>query len=275
MSEEVVHALEVVDVDEAETEVAPAPLGLDQLALESLVEVTVISETGQRIGEREPHRAQGAIRRALVESDREQRSDERGREERRPLPEDDEHERRRRHQSEDDDRPAQAGVDQLEEGAPRRSCHHERDEDEVDAVLRRCRDRDLGDESVGAFPADSADEESSDGRGGGEDRAVVGDTNRRTVLEYLYEDWRSERDEHARGPAEEDDRASGEDERERDAAAIRPLDRDGIAAREGRRGEERRNAEQHGSVVTLSRESEGGNDHGAQPEQAHDGDDRR
>ena len=82
MAEEVVHPLEIVDVHEAEAEVALVALGLDQLALEPLVEVAVVAEPGQGIGQREPHRPERTIGRALVEGDREQRADERGREHR-------------------------------------------------------------------------------------------------------------------------------------------------------------------------------------------------
>ena len=133
------------------------PLGLDQLALEPLVEMAVVAEPGQRVGQREPHRAERAVGRALVERDREQRADEGRGQKRRALPEDDEHERGRRHQREEDDRPAQAGADQLEERPPRRDGHDERDEHEVDPVLRRGRDADLGDQRVGSVAGDEAD----------------------------------------------------------------------------------------------------------------------
>ena len=42
VAEQVVDALEIVDVDEAETEALTVPLGLDQLALEAIVEVAVV-----------------------------------------------------------------------------------------------------------------------------------------------------------------------------------------------------------------------------------------
>ena len=69
----------------------PSLLRLDQLALEPLVEVPVVAEPRQRIGQRELHRAQCAVGRALVERDREQRADERRGQQRRALPEDDQH----------------------------------------------------------------------------------------------------------------------------------------------------------------------------------------
>ena len=57
MAEEVVDPLEVVHVDEAEAEGAAFALGLDQLTLEAVVEVAVVAEAGQRVGQRELHRA--------------------------------------------------------------------------------------------------------------------------------------------------------------------------------------------------------------------------
>ena len=57
VSEEVVDALEVVDVDQAEAEAGACALGLDQLALEAVVEVAVVAKAGQRIGQGELHRA--------------------------------------------------------------------------------------------------------------------------------------------------------------------------------------------------------------------------
>ena len=53
----VVDLLEVVDVDEAERQRPRLLFGAQQLTLEPLVEVTVIAEPGQRIGERQPHGA--------------------------------------------------------------------------------------------------------------------------------------------------------------------------------------------------------------------------
>ena len=71
------------------------------------MEVAVVAEAGERVGEGEPHRLQRAEGRALVERDREQRADERDREHGRALPEHDEDQRRRAHQRERHDRRAQ------------------------------------------------------------------------------------------------------------------------------------------------------------------------
>ena len=75
----VVDPLEIVDVHEAERQRPRLLLCAQQLTLEPLVEVTVIAEPGQRIRERQSHRPQRAMRRALVQRDREQRPDERDR----------------------------------------------------------------------------------------------------------------------------------------------------------------------------------------------------
>ena len=118
VSVQIVDALEVVDVDQAEAEVFAALIRFGQLALDPIVEVAVIAESRQGIGEREAHGPQCAVGGALVERDRQQRPEERDRQERRALPEDDQDERGRPHERENHDRPANAGLDQLEEGRP-------------------------------------------------------------------------------------------------------------------------------------------------------------
>ena len=100
MPEPVVHALQVVEVDEAERERRAHLLGRDELTLEPLVEAAVVSEAGERVGQREPHRADRLVRRALVEGDREQRAEERDRERGLTLPEDDQGQGCRGHESE-------------------------------------------------------------------------------------------------------------------------------------------------------------------------------
>ena len=57
MSEAVVDPLEVVDVDQAEGEGLALLLGQRQLALQALVEVAMVTEFRERVGEREAHRA--------------------------------------------------------------------------------------------------------------------------------------------------------------------------------------------------------------------------
>ena len=82
MAVEVVDALEVVDVDQAEREGRASGLGLHELALEPVVEMSMVAEAGQRIGECETHGPERVIGRALVERDCEQRTHEHRREER-------------------------------------------------------------------------------------------------------------------------------------------------------------------------------------------------
>src|SRR5581483_11285890 len=86
VTEAVVDLLEVVDVDETERERAAFLLRRRQLALQPLVEVPVVPEAGERVGQREAHRLHGGERRALVQRDREERADERHRQSGRPFP---------------------------------------------------------------------------------------------------------------------------------------------------------------------------------------------
>ena len=74
MPEQVVDPLEVVDVEQAEREGRSAGFRLHQLALEALVEVAVVPEPGERVGQCKTHRAQSVVGRALVQRDGEQRT---------------------------------------------------------------------------------------------------------------------------------------------------------------------------------------------------------
>ena len=87
----VVDLLEVVEVEQAEAERRRAR-GLVEVELQLVLEVPVVPEPGQRVGEREPHRLQGAVRRALVQGDGDERAHERDGVERRALPEHRQHE---------------------------------------------------------------------------------------------------------------------------------------------------------------------------------------
>ena len=95
------------------------------------------------------------------------------------------------------------------------------------------------------------------------------------MLRELDQDGRRERDENAGGPAEEDDRTRREHERERNASAVRPLDRDRVAARKGRSGEQGGHPEEHRRRVLLGREHVRGEHHGAEPRDVDRNDDRR
>src|SRR3954471_6105996 len=77
VAEAVVDPLEVVHVDEAEGQRQRLLLRVPQLALDPFVEMPAVAEARQRVGQRQAHRAQRADDRALVELDREQRTDKR------------------------------------------------------------------------------------------------------------------------------------------------------------------------------------------------------
>ena len=80
MSVAVVDLLEVVDVDEAQSHRCALLLCEGELALEAFVEVSVVAEARERVGQRKAHRLQHRKSRALVERNCEQRPDERHRE---------------------------------------------------------------------------------------------------------------------------------------------------------------------------------------------------
>jgi hypothetical protein len=56
VSQLVVHALEIVDVDHAQREPAALALRPVEIGLEPLVEVAAVAEARQRVGERQPRR---------------------------------------------------------------------------------------------------------------------------------------------------------------------------------------------------------------------------
>ena len=103
MAERVVQLLEIVDVEHADAERHALLLRLVQVVIEAVVEVAVVAEAGERVGEREPHRLELPKDRALVERDRGERADERGRQERRALPEHGQHQGQRGHDREGDE----------------------------------------------------------------------------------------------------------------------------------------------------------------------------
>jgi hypothetical protein len=104
MPEAVVELLEIVDVEDADGQRHALLLGLRQVVLEPLVEVPVVAEPGEGVGERESHGGELAEDRALVERDRGERAEERRGEEGRALPQHGEHERERGHDRERDER---------------------------------------------------------------------------------------------------------------------------------------------------------------------------
>jgi hypothetical protein len=255
VAEAVVDALEVVDVDETHAERETPLVGLPQLPLETFVEVPMVAEPRKRVGQSQAHGAERPDDRALVELDREQRADERDREEGRPFPEDDEHQRRRGHQRERHDRQADVLPREADERAARADGHNGGDQDQVDGVLGRRGGSDTCEDPVASL------QRRGDGAGRGrrqrQDRDVVRDPHRRTVLQQLGDARGQEDDEHSTGPAEEDDRRDAEDERKRHAA----LDalhghREAIGERRG--GEQRRDAQEGGRPVRRHRKRRGG-----------------
>ena len=73
VTETVVDALEVIDVDQAERQPGLILLSRGQLKLQPLLEVAVVPEPGEWIGKSKVHCPQFAGARALIELDRHQR----------------------------------------------------------------------------------------------------------------------------------------------------------------------------------------------------------
>ena len=174
---------------------------LQQLALEPLVEVTVIAEPGQRIRERQPHRPQRAVCRALVQRDREQRSDERHRQDRRTLPEHDEHQRRGRHERKRHDRRAHVCPHQLEIGLAAAERDRRRDQDDVDDVVGSGCKHDSRDHRADALAVDRSDQRTCGEGDEGENGDVEGDALQRPVLGELDDGRRREQQAERRRPS--------------------------------------------------------------------------
>jgi hypothetical protein len=270
----VVDPLEVVDVDQAEAERVALRLRVGELALEPVVEVTMVAEPGERVGEREPHRAELAEGGALVERDREQRADEGGREERRALPEHDEHERRRGHQRERQPRDLDARPHRRQERLPRADADDEADQEQVDPEVHAGGDDHLGEHERRLVAPERRDRRPGDERRDREHRRVVDDADRRPVLEQLH-DRRGEADDHAGLPAVEHDRGGAEDEAERDAAGVDPVQRDRVALGERRRGQKAGDARERREVASRDGEGDGGRCGDRESEEADRQDDRR
>ena len=223
----VVDLLEVVDVDEAERERPALLLGEGDLALEPLVEVPVVAESRERVGEREAHRFQRRKGRALVERDREQRPDKSHRQRRRALPQDDEHQCGRGHERERRGRLIRVVPDQLEERLARARCEHGADQDEVDdPVVEKRAQRDAHDQRAHRVLGNQLDRKAARERRQREHRAVVRDAEWRAEAEQVRDGWATGGDDHTCLPAEEDDRRHGEHEAERDPAGVDAFDGD-------------------------------------------------
>ena len=243
----VVDLLEVVDVEQDEREREPLVLCLVQVVLEALVEVAVVAEPGEGVGERQAHRLQRAVHRALVERDGDERADEGRGEERRALPEDGQHEADRGHDREGNDRPVDRALEQGHERLARPARDDARRERDVDGVEGRRGEDDLDEE-----PADAV--VGADERGGSAcrsaaecvDGAVVGEPDGRAALDELDGRPGDEADDDRRLPAVDDGRADDEDCGEGDPAGRDSLDRHGIRLHERRGDRERNDASEHG-----------------------------
>ena len=204
------------------------------------MEVAVVAEPGEGVGERQAHRLQRAVHRALVERDGDERADEGRGEERRALPEDGQHEADRGHDREGNDRPVDRALEQRHERLARPARDDARRERDVDGVEGRRGEDDLDEE-----PADAV--VGADERGGSAcrsaaecvDGAVVGEPDGRAALDELDGRPGDEADDDRRLPAVDDGRADDEDCGEGDAAGRDSLDRHGIRLHERRRDRER------------------------------------
>ena len=240
VAEAVVDALEVVDVEEAQRDEHVLVVCVRELALQPLVEMAVVAEPGQRVGEGEAHRAERPVRRALVERDRHERAGERGKEERRPLPEHDEHQRSRRHQGErkncpPDVRADQARVARLRPGRGDRG----RDEQQVDGVEDCGGRRHLAEDRLGVVALHEGECEAGDPADEAEDAGIEDRADGR-VSARQRDERRSDHVDAGRGrPAEEHEGRNGEDEPEGDAVRVGVLHRHGKALGKGGGDEER------------------------------------
>jgi hypothetical protein len=272
----VVDALEVVDVEETERDHAPVLVRVAELALQPLVEMTVVAEAGERVREREAHRIEGAVRRALVERDRDKRPGQRCEQERRPLPEDDKHEGRGGHQREGHDRPADVRANQpeiAELGA--RGGDGRGDEQEVDGVDDRRGDRDLrqdlGRPGAREVRQGPARERAHEAEGAG----VEGGSDRRVTPDERHERRRGHVDERGRRPAEEDERRDGEDEPQGDAVRVGALHGHREALRECGGDEERAHAQDDGRRAGVAGGDKACREVGANADERHRGYDRK
>ena len=211
------------------------------------MKVAVVAEPGEGVGERQAHRLQRAVHRALIERDGDERADEGRGEERGPLPEDGQHEADRGHDRERNDRPVDRALEQRHERLARPARDDARRERNVDRVEGSGGEDDLEEEPTD--PVVGADERGSrTGRSASEgvDGAVVHEPDRRAALDELDGRPGDEADDDRRLPAVDDGRADDEDCREGDAARGDSLDRHGIRLHERRGDSERKHASEHG-----------------------------
>ena len=272
VAEAVVDPLEVVDVDQADRHGHVLLLGLDQGLLEPLVEVAVVAEAGERVGEGEPHRLQRAEGRALVQGDREQRADERDREHGLALPEHDEDQRRRAHQRERHAHRAQRGVDRVPEGPVRARADGGRRKQDVREEERDGTGGDADDEREVARLRDHVHRDRAGERRERERGHVVGHPDARPVLQDHRDRGGNRDDEHPRRPAEQVDRGDAEHEHQRDARRVDPVQGHREALCDGRGCEEHDEADQLRRRVRLVRVRESRRADNSQAPDGHGGD---
>ncbi len=265
VAEAVVDELEVVEVEEHERQASVRLFGEVELPLQALVEVPVVAEPGERIGQCEPDRAQLAMRRTLIEGDRDQRARERREHVRRPLPEDDEHQRGRRHQRERHCREAHVRAHEAEVadlGAGGGDCG--RHDGDVDDVEDRGSDGDFDERSqvraVGAPQRQPGDRAAQAERAGVEKRA-----DERPAFDQRDKRRGGRIDERGGPPAEEHETRDREDEAERYAVRVSAVDRHREPLGERRGDQERPDAEEQRGRGGPQRERGGRREVGSDP----------
>ena len=237
------------------------------------MEVPVIPEPRQRVGQCQPYRAQGSQQLPLVELDREQGACDCEGQQRRPLPEAYQRQRGGAHQRERQDRLADARDDLPVPGAARRASDDRCDQEHVHEVAGKRRDDDARRHQCGRVVADRGDHEPCARPRQRERGRVVRDPDRGPAIEEVH-DRRSRRDdEHPGGPTEQNDSREPEHERQRDAVRVEVVDRHGETVGEDRGAEEGRKTGEDRRAVRCAGERDGGGEDGGQTGQADRGDD--
>ena len=154
----------------------------------------------------------------------------------------------------------------VQERLARADADDEADQEQVDAVEREGREDDLSEDEARVVTAERQDRGAGGGSGDGHHSRVVGDANRRAMLEEVH-DRRGHADDDARLPAVEDDRSRAEDEAERDAARVDPVERDRVALGQDRCRQRPGDPRQRGEVARRDRERDRGRDGDAESQQ--------
>ena len=145
---------------------------------------------------------------------------------------------------------------------------------EVDAEVGERGDDDLGEDEDRFVAAERGDRDARHDRRDREHRRVVGHPDRRPVLEQLH-DRRGEPDDDAGLPAVEDDGRGTEDEAERDAAGVDPVERDRVALGQRRGREQAGDPRERHCVARIDGERDRGRRGDRETQQPHRQNDRR